>query len=163
MPVKELFYEYQHRMHAYAYAILRNTQDAEDVVQNVMIIALKKDHLQHHKDPLGWLLKATRFEALNHYRKHKRVEIGLDPQVIQVLEEASSQPEEPGHPLSDKIKYCLSRLKDKYQKMFKLRYEENIKGEALASLCGINKEAMFKALGRNQKILKQCLEKQSSE
>lgn len=157
--LQELLNEQRSRLQAYAYAILKNIQDAEDIVQNVYLIALKKDDLLHHNNPMGWLLKTTRFEALNHYRKNKKVKVGLDPEVMTLLEETASTNKPPSNPMSEKIKWCLSQLKEKYQNLFRWRYEDNLKGEELAQKCGLKKEAMYKALSRYQSILKKCLER----
>ncbi len=160
--LQDMLSEHQAHMQSYAYAIVRNAQDAEDIVQNVMIIALKKDELLSHENPIGWLLKTTRFEAMNYFRKNKRMKVGLDPEVMTLLEESVVEEPAPENPLTEKVRWCLKQLKVKYQKLFKWRYEDEIKGEELAKKCGLKKEAMYKVLSRSQEILKKCIERQES-
>lgn len=147
------------RMLAYAYGILRQHQDAEDVVQNAMIIALQKPELLTADNAIGWLLKATRFEALNTYRKTKKLKVGLDPKVLELLESSAldQEPQPNGHDLGP----CLEKVSERNRNILRWRYEDGLKGEALAQKCGVSLAALYKALNRTQQALKSCLERRT--
>lgn len=158
--IQTIFSRERSRLLAYAYAILKDYDLAEDVVQNVSVISLKKSDFIEHDNPLGWLLKTTRFEALNAYRKHKKVITGIDHEIMLKLEQVA-------HNLSlkydnsymvNRLHDCMALLSERQSRMMKLRYRENIKGEALAKAVNMTKMAMFKALNRTQKKLRACME-----
>lgn len=158
--IQSFFVKERPRLLAYAYAILKDYDLADDVVQNVSLISIKKSDFIRHDNPLGWLLKTTRFEALNAYRKHKKTITGIDNEIVLRLEQAAhdlSLKQDDSH-MVHRLKECMSQLSERQSRMMNLRYGENIKGEALAKAINMTKMAMFKALNRTQKKLRVCME-----
>lgn len=65
----KLYLEYSKTLVYYAYKIVNDRTLAEDIMQNVFYIALRKGILRKHENPGAWLYTAVRYEALFEYRK----------------------------------------------------------------------------------------------
>lgn len=77
--IEEQLYESYHRLiYQIAFSILKNKENAEDVMQNVFakLMTIPKEKLPT-KYEMSWLYSVTKNEAINEIRKHKK-EVCLD-------------------------------------------------------------------------------------
>ena len=72
---EELYNEYYERLYKLACFKLidsgASTEDAHDIVQDVFLLAIKKD-IRKHLNPPAWLFKATTNYCMNYIRAHRR-------------------------------------------------------------------------------------------
>lgn len=60
-------------IYSYALSVLKNSQDAEDILQECFVrIYLNASNYQPQKKPLAWMITITRNLCLQHIRDHKR-------------------------------------------------------------------------------------------
>lgn len=79
-------------------------QDAEDVVQDALLVALSKWESIHYKE--GWILGAVRFKCSNYWRRQRGERLlGMDMPMLEDL----SEPQSPGQE-QDEIHHDLRSL-----------------------------------------------------
>ncbi len=112
----EIFSHYEH-LFKVAYRVVKNTEDAEDVMQNSMIKAISKlDQLEDPDKLKSWLTTLVRNHALRYLRdKKKFVEVDLD---------SIPAPEVEGNPYADfneKLKERISELSPKQREVMEMK------------------------------------------
>ena len=69
----QVFQEHYHQLFAYVHTLVRNSADAEDVVQQTSLILWKKfDEYQPESNFFAWACVAARFEAMKFLRRDRR-------------------------------------------------------------------------------------------
>jgi len=69
----ELFREHYSQLFGYVLTIVRNSADAEDVVQQASLILWKKfDEYRPNTNFFGWACVTARFEAMKYLRRERR-------------------------------------------------------------------------------------------
>ena len=69
----KVFQEHYHQLFGYVHTLVRNSTDAEDVVQQTSLILWKKfDEYQPNSNFFTWACVAARFEAMKFLRRDRR-------------------------------------------------------------------------------------------
>ena len=167
---RTLFERYHRRAYALAFGVLRNQDDALDVVQDAFIKAHKYlDKFEGNSSFYTWLYRIVMNLAIDHLRKHRRVRpVELDEQH---LEESSGGDDSllpkmlggnPGRALLDKeirerIDRALAELSDNHRAVLVMRELEGLSYEEMAQVMGCSKgtimSRLFHALKNMQKRL----------
>lgn len=75
----ELYRRYNQAMYNIAYRLLRNTEDAEDIIQESFLSAFKKIHQFKAEVTFGaWLKKIVVNKSINHLRKTQLAIVDID-------------------------------------------------------------------------------------
>lgn len=135
--LEELLTMAQPRLFAFLLRMLGHRQDAEDVLQDVLLIIARK---------LGWLQSARLFDAWS-YRiaareaGHRRRSRSRDPSAARTeLRDDDAATEEPKHPAPDEItavERYLSLLPANTREVVVLHYYENMSLSETADVLGI--------------------------
>lgn len=145
----------------YVWSIVRDEHLAEDVFQDVLIIALSK--LETIKDAghlERWLRVALRLESLKALRRRGNSATLMEPTLMDALDatwEAELSAE--GEELKHKLSYCVERLPPKARLLVEKRYEEGISGQALALELGRSLNAVYVGLSRAHRALAECMQR----
>src|SRR5690348_1188332 len=76
------------RLHGFIWAIVRDEDLAEDVLQEVMLLALaKRETIDSESQLPGWTRKAARFKSFEALRRKHATPVTLDDRVIDLLEQ----------------------------------------------------------------------------
>jgi len=76
------------RISAAAWLMVRNTHAAEDIFQNVAVKALTRDlSFDGRSALLSWAFITARREGIDWLRRHRRETSGLDPEIMELLEQ----------------------------------------------------------------------------
>jgi len=147
---------------AYIQTIVRDGHLAEDVFQEVSVLALnKRDEIADETHFRGWIRRAARLEALAALRKHERLPSALSEQVLDALEaQWDNYDNEWAARRVDALRQCLGRLTDNAQRLVRLRYHDGISGVALAEQFGKPVNTIYVALSRIHRTLADCVERQ---
>src|SRR5271168_3405226 len=168
----ELFYElvrpYERRVYAAALAILRNEQDAEDVVQEAMLKAFA--HIGQFRAEARfstWLIQITVNEALMRRRRERTVHMeGIDDRREDESEYAprdfADWREIPSEALERKevrqrLAQALATLDRKYREVFVLRDMEHLNIQETAEALGITVASVKTRLLRARLMLRDLL------
>lgn len=134
----ELFVAYREAVFKMAYAILRNREEAMDIVQDTFVKAMEKSkHLKATFSVKGWLLKVARNLSIDRYRRRKSVP--LDE--MEVFHPSSSGRNEQSNvmnmDLKDIIREIFPELPPREQEVFALRYYEDMTFREISDSLGV--------------------------
>lgn len=147
------------RMIAIALVIVRDTHASDDIFQQVVLSALeKREQFQDAAHVLAWAIRAVRFRALDLARQRK-VRC-LSETVLEQLESRwveASESEFAEH--AQALHRCLEKLSVPIRSMLRLRYDEGLSCLAIANRMGRTLQAVYQALSRTHRSLRECVER----
>jgi RNA polymerase sigma-70 factor (ECF subfamily) len=156
-----LVQRYQQKVFVMSYSILRNKEDALDVVQETFLRLYRKiDTYRPGNNFQGWLLQIAKNLSIDYYRKHteKRRE-WEDPRAVDDLPLASGDHEaaERSSDLRGIITRCVERLAERQKMVFIMRHYNGLQfneiSETLRISTGTAKSLHFKAVQNLRKWL----------
>lgn len=150
---------YQGEVRACVAIRLDQVADADDLAQEVFIIAFRRLPDFDGSHPFGaWLRGIALNLVRNHRRRHRELPLGGSAELELILE--------PGlerlvsgreHRLAERLEDCLQRLGERERDLLMLRYAEDL---PLADVCarrGLKHSALTMSLHRSRERLRQCL------
>ena len=150
-----LYDRYRHQMYQKAYQILKNEQDAEDVVHDVLLKTV--DHLGRlPKDPAhpkcrAFLLTLVENRAIDLYRKRKKNKIVPFDEAWGIYSEM---------PLSHEVEDLFGALPPQDRTVLLLRYNMGYGVKEIAKMLGKTPNAITKAIQLAKEHLKAYLKKE---
>ena len=143
---ENIFHRYKNYMFAIALNYVKNTSDAEDIVQDACIRIMKNLSKIDNVDSVetkGFISIITRNVAIDRYHKNKK-EIPVDEDWPFVTEDLSDVA------VVDKetLKYYLDMLKDKYKNVLIFTYVYDYDDNTIASLFNTSKVNVRKIRSR---------------
>ncbi len=150
MDIKQIWQEYKHQLQRFLRSRVSNAEDAEDLLQEILI----KTHQQLHtvQDPeklRAWLFQVTRNAVIDYYRQsHKKPPVPAD------FMEDSSEPSDQAHQeLSDCIRPFLEQLPETYQAAVEAVDLRGVSQKGLAEELGLSHSAVKSRVQRGRKML----------
>ena len=147
--IELLFRKHYGRMLLTARALLRNQEEAEDVVGDVFETLMYSQQELDMNHVESFLLVSVRNTCLNRIRHRMAAEHARRQQTQEAAEEAYAE-----LPLDDILDYIANELKPQTKQVMMLRYNEGKKYADIASDLGISRVAVYKHLNKALKILK---------
>lgn len=157
-------------MLAYLFALTGDRADAEDLVQEVFMIAYRKRAEFRKGESFGaWLRGIARNVALRHDEKRASSRILFDSasaweafdRRAAHLEEAHVDPEYSAHRLSV-LRRCLERLTERARRLIRGRYGEGLSPAELAERSGVGSASVPVLLHRARAALGDCVRRHLS-
>ncbi|QDU70533.1 sigma-70 family RNA polymerase sigma factor [Mucisphaera calidilacus] len=146
-------------LYAYIRSVLRDDHRAEDVLQNVCLVLLRKhDEIQSEDHMRKWLRTTARYESLRVIREGKTQSTGLSDEVLNALESEwdTAFEVERGETI-EALKACIERLTPYAKQLITLRYHEGLTGKDLADRVGRRINTIYVALTRAHRHLSECV------
>lgn len=156
----------RHRLMAFIFGLLRESQASEDVFQEVWL----KLHAELEKgaeirNPPAWCRTVARHLILMHWRTRKNSKVLMDSTLVEFLdyvETAFAENEttdETGQDRRRALGECVGSLPAKSRELLALRYEQELPLKEVAAKAGHSGDAVIKALVRLRQALAVCVEK----
>ncbi|MBA4387644.1 MAG: hypothetical protein C0404_06660 [Verrucomicrobia bacterium] len=144
----------------YISTIVRDHAAAEDVLQEVVVILLRKcDQIESCDTIMPWLYTTARLESLSACRKTKRLPQPMDESILDLLDEnwiaAEATDEIPVR--IDALRVCMDTLNGHNRQLIELRYGGNLSGKDLAKRLNKPLNTIYVALARIHKALGVCV------
>lgn len=135
----ELFVEHRDSVFRMAYAILRNREEAMDIVQDTYLKAIEKGgQLKKSPSVKGWLLKVARNLSIDRYRRQKSVPLETTTEFLQASElTGEGQISAMSLDLKDVIRDVFPDLPPREQEVFALRYYEDMTFREISVSLGV--------------------------
>ena len=158
LPYGTLLEAHQKRIYYFIRTMVYNPDDAHDVLQNVNMILLKKEHQFNPSASFrAWAFACARFECLSYLRKGGK-EIPLDEHEIthftEKVEEMSEHIDQQVAALSE----CMKSLNDQSRQLIAYRYgQQKISLEQVATRYKTSVGALKQKLFRTREKLKKCV------
>lgn len=147
------------RISVYGNVYLHDSHLADDVFQAVCLDCLKvHETLMNQKHVLNWAMKTMRFKAIDEARRRQRSPLVFSSETLEILEPEWINPErKESIPEQAKLKSCMEQLSKRNRMLLKMRYGEAMKPSIIATHLGGNVAAIYKALTRVRRFLRDCV------
>ena len=144
---------------AFIRVIVRDTHTAEDVLQDVTMLALKKrEQIEDAQHLCGWLRRTARYEALNRMRLADETNLLMDDQMLDRFESAWDRIDAISHrEMVEALHHCLNELSPSSVKMLRLRYTDGFRGQQLADVMNQKIRTLYLNLARIMQTLGRCV------
>ncbi|MEZ5431818.1 MAG: sigma-70 family RNA polymerase sigma factor [Verrucomicrobiales bacterium] len=146
------------RLSASIWVMLRDSQSAEDIFQNVSVKALTKGAIFEHEGLSSPGRTSQPGGRLDFLRK-RRPESLLDHDVLEILD---TEWRLEGHLASggrmEALQDCLEKMPDHARRLLELRYFEGHSCLEVAEKLGLGIDAVYQRLSRLHRALKDCIE-----
>lgn len=149
---------------SYARAVLGNYTGAEDVVQEAMLVVVRKfDQFKEGTSILAWCRSIVRLEVLRMKQKRQReqtlAERLLDDAIDAAFDEFQTAQR---HDVTDiwrqALEPCLEKVPERGRHVLKARFVEELSYQQIGVRVGMTLEAVRKALFRLKKQVRLCVE-----
>jgi RNA polymerase sigma-70 factor (ECF subfamily) len=143
---------------AYIRAIVRDEHLAEDVYQDVAVLAVRKcDEIQDPHHFLAWMRLTSRHRALKILRQ-RRHQVLLDESLLDRLDEQWVEHDQHSSAdLTEALRRCLERLSPHARNVIRLRYAEGSSGARLAAELDRSLNTVYVTLSRIHRSLGECI------
>jgi RNA polymerase sigma-70 factor (ECF subfamily) len=143
---------------AYIRSIVRDDHLAEDVFQDVAVLAVRKcDEIRDGGHFLAWMRLTSRHRALKtlRQRQHQRL---LDEALLDRLDEQWAEYDRASSAdLVEALRVCLERLSPYARNLIELRYAEGLSGQRLAEVVDRSLNTVYVTLSRIHRSLGECI------
>ncbi len=154
----------QVRLLGYIQSIVRNADLADDVFQDVCVLAVRKRaHIKDETHLRNWLRKTARFEALNAVRRRRVDHLSLDPAVLDVLDQRwQGQDQVDSSAYRELLRQCIGRLSQVHQSLVRKRFFEKLDYGRLAAEFNRSADSLYVTFSRIYATLGKCVAERSA-
>ena len=146
------------RISVVTWLLVRDTQAAEDIFQNVVIKALTKDvQFDHEGAVLSWAMVTARREAIDWRRRAQRESSGMPVEIIELLEQEWQMNPSHENDRAEALRACLERLPTRSVDLLRMRYFDGLTCESVARKLDAGIDAVYKRLSRVHQSLRECV------
>jgi RNA polymerase sigma-70 factor, ECF subfamily len=146
---ERIFREHHVSLCNLAYNIVRDTDAAKDIVQDVFVKLWKnRETIEMGEQIKHYLLKATAHTALNHLRYSKRTIRIEKESLLEATLQAPAHPEEAGfRELERNVRQAIDRLPPKCKVIYLLSRHEGLKYAQIAEALGLSVKTVENQMG----------------
>lgn len=153
----------QSQLLGYLYAILRNRQDAEDVLQQTYLELWRKfDQYDPGQSFFGWARQFARIQAIQFLRKSRRHRLQFSTALIDILaDEILAEPQQYQQESARlrSLRTCMGRLKQSDQQLVRQCYRDRHTFRQVAEMLGRSPQSLGNSLRRIRTTLLQCIQR----
>ena len=162
--IAQLVVKHRHGILAYLYGVVPDAHVAEDLFQEVCVVAVQKAaEFQDGTSFVAWARTIARNKLREHLRR--RTGVVVDDAFFDGIESAFDAVQGSIDPdaRKDALRRCLGEIQDRARQMLVWRYEEGLTAEGIAGRTGQSRAAVNSLLQRVREILRECVERRMSE
>jgi RNA polymerase sigma factor (sigma-70 family) len=143
---------------AYACALTRHVDQAEDLVQETCLAVLDQNTGWDGERDLGAYLRGIVRHKFTDMIRRKR-SIPMDPEVIAVIEDgwAAIAARHQGGSVIEALEHCLDRLPPSLRDLVERHHQHEEPLTVLAAQCGLAIDVVKKRLVRGRRLLVECM------
>ena len=153
------------RLLGYVWAIARDPHLADDVFQDVTVLAMERAaEIADERHLALWARRAARFKALRGPAAAGRRTVPLDDDVMELLEAEwdGADPRATGEDV-EHLRACIARLSPHARTILGLRYVEGVSGARVAEVMEVKVQSVYVALARIHRTLGDCIRRTAGE
>ena len=153
---EQVFKIHYKNLHAYAFTILKDVDEAEEMVQQVFFkLWERSDHLSFSGPIAAYLYRAVHNESLN-FLKHQKVKAGHQLHVAYSMKNKTeqAQPRMIRKELENKFREALNELPEQCRTVFQLSRFEDMKYKEIAEKLDISIKTVENHMGKALKLLR---------
>ena len=153
---EQVFKTHYKNLYAYAFTILKDENEAEEMVQQVFFkLWERSEHLSFSGSIAAYLYRAVHSESLN-FLKHQKVKETHRLHVAYSMKNKSEQPQGKmiGKELEQKFREALNELPEQCRTVFQLSRFEDMKYKEIAGKLDISVKTVENHMGKALKLLR---------
>ena len=156
--------EHRVELMAYARSLLGNYAEADDAVQEAMLVVVRKfDQFRDGTSMLSWCRAIVRLEVLRIKQQHRQerslAERLLDDAIDAAFEEfQTAQRRDDAQLWHEALERCLGRVPKHGRRVLQARFVDELSYQQIGQRVGMTLEAVRKALFRLKKQVRSCVE-----
>jgi len=153
---EQVFKTHFKNLHAYAFTILKDEDEAEEMVQQVFFkLWERSEHLSFSGSIAAYLYRAVHNESLN-FIKHQKVKADHQMHVAYSMKNRSeqAQPKMIRKELENKFREALNELPEQCRTVFQLSRFEDMKYKEIADKLDISVKTVENHMGKALKLLR---------
>ena len=159
-----LYAKHQHRVLAYILMLVPNRTDAEDLLQDTVVLLWEKfDEFELGTDFAAWACRVAFLTVSNHRKRFTRSKLLFSDDLLEAVADRALELAPHLDDRRDALRECMKRLEDRDRRMIMARYELNGGAKRAADASGRTIGATYKALYRIRKALFDCVTLQVAE
>jgi len=149
----------QTRIYAFILSMVRNYQDADDVMQNtVKTLWEKYEESQPINNFVSWGVQVAYYKVLDFRRKKTKSSLQYDDHLFEtILSIAAKDAEKKYEDRFEKLNNCLKRLSPRAKELINLRYYQDLKPKQISTLLGLSIANVYKTMSRIHSMLLECV------
>jgi len=162
--IAQLVVKHRHGLLAYLYGVLPDAHVAEDLFQEVCVVAVQKAaEFQDGTNFVAWARTIARNKLREHLRRRSGVTV--DDAFFEGVESAFDAVGGSVDPDARKeaLRHCLGEIQDRARQMLVWRYEEGLSAVSIAERMGQSRASVNSLLQRVREILRECVQRSSAE
>lgn len=158
------FQKHRQPLLSYIRALTCNSDTAEDVIQEMSVIVLRKANAGERPDDLpAWCRGIARNLLLRERRDSRRLVYIGDESWIDLVDRAFNENQNPADELrSGRLRNCIEKLGAQARELLDLRYSHSLKLKDIAARLQRTELAVQVSLSRLRKSLRSCIERGTS-
>ena len=167
---QKLLQEHKDRVFGYAVYLLRNPEDAEDVVQEVFVKLWNHWEEIDRKRAIGWLMKVARHKCLDLLRRKQMhgkhaSSVYENDMASRDMETMASNPADSYEwtETQSQLLQAMDQLTDKTRQILILHYFQGFRYQTIGDIMDLNVSAIKTAVHRGKQKLKDVLTAQYPE
>ncbi len=150
MDIKQIWQDYRHELHRFLLSRVRNPDDAEDLLQDILIKTYQQLHtVQDPKKLRAWLFQVTRNAVIDYYRQSRQE----PPDPSAIMDEGTEPYERARQELSDCINLFIKQLPETYQTAVEAVDLRGDSQKALSDELGISYSTVKSRVQRGRQML----------
>jgi RNA polymerase sigma-70 factor, ECF subfamily len=155
----ELFSAVQQRLFGTLVSMLRNSEDARDVLQQAAVTAWENfDDFQTGTDFFRWLATLAKYETLTFINYKRRSKLYFNQELMdQLVDDASGLTNEVVEARCTALQECIQKLADADRKLIDCRYAHGLGSHATAELLDRSQTSVCNSLRRIRQALLVCI------
>jgi len=153
---EQVFKTHYKNLHSYAFTMLKDEDEAEEMVQQVFFkLWERSEHLSFSGPIAAYLYRAVHNESLN-FIKHQKVKAGHQLHVAYSMKNKSEQasPKMIRKELENKFREALNELPEQCRTVFQLSRFEDMKYKEIADKLDISVKTVENHMGKALKLLR---------
>jgi RNA polymerase sigma-70 factor (ECF subfamily) len=151
----------QKQIHAYILMMVHDYHNAEDLMQETAIILWQKfDEYKPGTSFAAWGMHVARNVVFNYRRKYGKRSQLFNDNMCQILEGYAQESARELSAIEESLRECIKKLKPADQNLIKLRYEQRISVQNIATQVKRSADSLYHSFSRIYAVLKQCVSQQ---
>ena len=159
-----LLMDSQRQIYAFILASVHNISDADDIMQDVSTVMW---HRFKDYDPksnfTAWGIGIARKLILSFYSKKKRGRFHFDNKILESLKDIACSKIDEADRRVEFLRGCIKQLTEKDRKFIELRYNQNLKTNAIANRVGLSTNVAYRAMAKIHGLLQLCIQRRMRE
>lgn len=148
---------------AYVASVVRDFRDRDDLLQAIAVAVLESFSSYDSNRPFtAWAIGIARNQIGTYLRDRKRNRLVFDAETVDLLAVAFEQVDTEQTRKLDFLQHCLAKLEGRARQLCELRYQNDLKPAAIASLLSMTPNTVAKSLQRIRDQLRQCIERHAA-